>query len=146
MSTDRNNGPNTERAPDGRFGAGNPGKPRGTKHRATRLATQLFEDGIEDVVSVVLEAAKGGDLTAARIVLDKLIPSVKERAVELPDLPDTSTAQGIAEAQRCVLGAVSNGSLTPSEANTVSNIIEARRRALETQDLEVRLAALENKK
>lgn len=39
-------------------------------------------------------------MAAARIVLDKLIPNAKDRIVELPGMPDTSTAAGVSEAQQ----------------------------------------------
>lgn len=145
MSEDiRKSGPKTDgRDQKGRFAAGNRGKPRGAKHRATKLAMELLEGGIEDVAGVVVEAARGGDLMAARIVLDKLIPSAKERCVDLPNLPDTTTAAGVSEAQQKILEAVASGTLTPGEASTLSGIIEARRKALETQDLEARIAQLE---
>lgn len=137
-------GPKTDgRDQKGRFAAGNRGKPRGAKHRATKLAMELLEGGIEDVAGVVVEAARGGDLMAARIVLDKLIPSAKERCVDLPNLPDTTTAAGVSEAQQKILEAVASGTLTPGEASTLSTILEQRRRALETQELEQRLVALE---
>lgn len=126
--------------------SGNPkGKPRGTKHRATQLAEKLFKGGIEDIAAAVVEQAREGNMVAARIVLDKLIPNAKDRAVELPGMPDTSTAAGVSEAQQRILEAVAAGALTPSEAATLSGVVEARRRALETMDLESRIAALEAK-
>jgi len=135
----------SERDQRGRFAAGNKGKPRGAKNRATKLAVELLESGIEDVANVVVEAARNGDLSAARIVFDKLVPTAKERRVELPNLPDTSTASGVNEAQQRVLEAVATGELTPGEANTLSAIIEQRRKAIETLELERRLVALEER-
>lgn len=143
--TDGKNGVNSAgRDGKGRFVPGNRGKPKGARHRATTLAVKLLESGIEDVAGVVIEAARAGDLTAARIVIDKLIPSAKERHVDLPNLPDMSTAIGVSEAQQRVIDAVAAGLLTPGEANTLSGIIERRRKAIETQEIEARIAALEN--
>lgn len=141
----RKNGADTDRDQKGRFAPGNRGKPRGAKNRATKLAMELLECGIEDVAGVVVEAARGGDLMAARIVLDKLIPSAKERRIELPAFPDTATAAGVSQAQQHLLEAVAAGDITPGEANTLSGIVEARRKAIETQELEARIAALESK-
>jgi hypothetical protein len=127
--------------------SGNPrGKPKGAINRTTRLALALFEGDIENIADVVIQQAKDGDLTAARLVLDKLVPNAKERMVALPEWPDTSTTAGIAEAQQRILEAVAAGELTPGEGNTLAGIVEARRRAVETQDLEQRISALEAKK
>lgn len=126
--------------------SGNPaGRPRGSLNHSTRAVLALMDGEAESIARVAIEAAKGGDLTAARLVLDKLIPTAKERAIELPDLPDTSSALGVSAAQQRVLEAVANGSITPGEASTLSGVLEARRRALETLELETRIAALEGK-
>ncbi|MBS0551540.1 MAG: hypothetical protein JSS47_03275 [Proteobacteria bacterium] len=126
--------------------SGNPaGRPRGSLNHSTRAVLALMDGEAESIARVAIEAAKGGDLTAARLVLDKLIPTAKERAIELPDLPDTSSALGVSEAQQRVLEEVANGSITPGEASTLSGVLEARRRALETLELETRIAALEGK-
>lgn len=143
MNLIRKNGDDTDRDQKGRFAPGNRGKPRGAKNLATRVAAELLEGGVKDVAAVVVEAARAGDLMAARIVLDKLIPTAKERRIELPDLPDTSSAAGVSRAQQHILNAVVAGVITPSEANKLSGIVEARRRAIETQELDARIAALE---
>ncbi|MCV2218891.1 hypothetical protein [Thauera sp. Sel9] len=59
---------------------------------------------------------------------------------------EPSTAAGVSEAQQIILQAVAEGSLTPSEAATLSGIVESRRKALETVELESRITALENRK
>lgn len=124
--------------------SGNPrGKPKGAINKTTRLALELFEDGIKDIAEVVIKQAQDGDLTAARLVLDKLVPNAKERTVELPSMPGLETAAGVAEAQAAILRAVAAGNLTPGEASTLSGIIENRRKAIETQELELRIQALE---
>lgn len=124
--------------------SGNPrGKPKGATNKATRLALKLFEGDIKDIAVEVIKQAKGGDLTAARLVLDKLVPNAKERTVELPCMPGIETAAGVAEAQAAILQAVAAGDLTPGEASTLSGIVENRRKAIETQELEHRIQALE---
>lgn len=143
--TDRKSGINAGRDPRGRFAAGNRGKPKGTKHRATRIALELFESGVQSIAATVIEQAQAGDLTAARIVLDKILVNAKERLIELPDLPDTRTAAGVSEAQQKILEAVAAGVITPGEASTLSGIVEAHRKAIETVELEQRIGQLEAK-
>lgn len=145
MTDDRNNDAKTGRDTSGRFKPGNPGRPRGARHKTTLAVLALMEGEAETITRTCIEAAKGGNLMAARLVLDKVIPTAKERAIELPDLPDTCSALGVSEAQQRVLEAVANGSITPGEASTLSSVLEARRRALETLELETRIAALEGK-
>lgn len=129
----------------GRFVRGNRGKPKGSRHKATVLAQTLLEDGIQDAVKTILAAVREGDVMAAKVVIDKLIPAVKERPVTLA-LPDVTDAAGVAEAQNAVVRAVAAGELLPGEGSTLAGILEARRRAIETMDLESRIAALEKER
>ena len=123
--------------------SGNPkGKPQGTRNKATSMVLQLMEGSAEDITKAVLDAAKGGDLMAARLVLERLAPPMRERPINI-DLPDTATAQGCADAANAVLQAVGVGDLLPGEGATLAGIIENRRRAIETIDLENRITTLE---
>jgi hypothetical protein len=123
--------------------SGNPrGKPKGARNHATRAILKLIEGGAEEITRAVLDAAKGGDMGAARFILERIVPTAKERPVSLK-LPDVTSAAGIAEAQAAILQAVASGELMPNEGNILAGIVEARRKALETQELEQRIAALE---
>ncbi len=123
--------------------SGNPGGRRaGSRNKATMLLEKMMADDGEGVVNVVLEAAKGGDMQAARIILDRICPPRKERPIscKLPKLEDTSDlVAGIST----LIGAVANGELTPGEGQALASLIEAQRRTLETEDIEQRLMALE---
>lgn len=126
--------------------SGNPtGKPAGARNKATVMVLKIMETGAKEIAEAIVNLAKGGDLTAARLVLERLVPPAKERPIFLA-LPDTRTADGIAEAQQAILQAVAAGDLLPGEAATMAGIVEARRKAVETLELEQRITALEEKK
>jgi len=126
--------------------SGNPGgKPIGAKNRATRMVQNILESGAEEITETVVGMAKEGDLSAARLVLERLVPPAKERPISLA-LPNTSTANGIAEAQQAILQAVAAGELLPGEAATLAGIVDVCRKAVETNELEQRITALEGKK
>ena len=64
--------------------SGNPaGKVRGTKHRVTILAERLMEDDAPDVVRTVIAAAKGGDMSACKLVLDRIAPIRRGAPIKL---------------------------------------------------------------
>lgn len=126
--------------------SGNPsGKKPGSRNKATYMVLALMEKGAKEITDAVVAAAKAGDLTAARMILDRLAPPAKERPVSLA-LPDTGTAEGVSAAQQAILQAVAAGDLMPGEGTALAGIVETRRRALETQELESRVTALEAKK
>jgi Family of unknown function (DUF5681) len=120
------------------------GKPKGTRNKATMLAMAIMEKGGKTIIEKVVEAAKGGDMQACRLIIERLVPPMRERPITL-EFPDTSTTEGVSAAQQAILDAVGVGVLLPGEATTLSAIVEQRRKAIETQELEQRIAALEAK-
>jgi hypothetical protein len=123
--------------------SGNPsGKPPGTRNKTTMLAEKLMHDDASEIVKVVLDAAKRGNINAARLILERIAPIRKGRPVYL-DLPPMQTAGDIAEAMAALTDAMASGDVTPDEAVTVASVFETRRKALETEELSLRLEALE---
>ncbi|WP_291981776.1 DUF5681 domain-containing protein [Candidatus Accumulibacter sp. ACC005] len=126
--------------------SGNPkGRPAGSRNRVTLVALAAMEEGAAAIAKKIVEMARQGDISAARLVLERLVPPAKERPIFVT-LPDTSSADGVAQAQAAILQAVAAGDILPGEAATLAGIVEARRKAVETQELEARISALEVKK
>lgn len=134
----RNSGRNT----DGTFGPGNPGKPKGARHRATMAATALLDGEAEGLTRKAVELALAGDVAALRMCLDRVAPVRKDAPVTFA-LPAMTCARDAAHAAGAVLGAVSEGDLTPTEGAHIMALVEAWRRTFETTELEARLTALE---
>ena len=65
---------NTGRKPDGTFAKGNSirGRPKGARNRSTMAALAIMEADAETISRKAVELALGGDLTAIKIVLDRL--------------------------------------------------------------------------
>lgn len=125
--------------------SGNPkGKPAGARNKATLAVLALMESGAREITEAVVEAAKGGDLVAARMILDRLAPPARERPISI-DLPDIATVEGVSFAQQAIVQAVAAGDLLPGEGTALAGIVENRRRAIETEELERRIAVLEKK-
>ena len=126
--------------------SGNPkGKPKGVRHRATQISYALLEGNLHEVLETVLERAKGGDMAACRMIIDKVLPNTKERPIAL-DLPLINDLSGVGDAQAQILQAVASGDITPNEGERIAAIVEARRRSIETIDLESRISRLETQK
>jgi hypothetical protein len=79
---------NTGEKQGGRFQkghSGNPrGKPREARHRSTLAAEVLLDGEAEQLTRKAVELALGGDTTALRLCLDRIIPPRRERPVSLP--------------------------------------------------------------
>jgi hypothetical protein len=134
-----------ERKTRGRpFGPGNPGKPKGARHKTTLLAEKLMQDDAKEVVKAVIDAAKGGDMTAARLVLDRIHPPRKDGPVSF-ELPKIETVADALTASAAVLAAVATGDLTPGEAIDISRLIEGFVKTFEVTEIELRLRQLEGR-
>jgi len=135
----------TKRTANGTFAPGTSGNPKGRPPEsgsARQIRARLAEDG-EDVLAAVLAAAKGGDMTAARIVLDRLCPPMKPTAapvsVELPE------GAGLAGTARAFVDAAANGTLPPDVASQLVQAVGHLARVTEIDELERRIAALEDR-
>jgi hypothetical protein len=127
---------------DGTFGAGNAGKPRGTRHKATQAVMALLDGQAEALTRRAVDLALAGDGVALRLCLERLAPPRRDAPVTFT-LPAMTTARDAAQAAGAVLEAVAEGDLTPSEAVQIMSLVDTFRRVLEVSELEARIAALE---
>jgi len=138
MTDDRKSGRNAA----GRFAPGNPGKPTGSRHRATMAALALLDGEAEALTRQAVTMALAGDVVALRLCLERIVPPRRDAPVAFA-LPAMQSAADAAKAAAAVLGAVAGADLTPTEGAHVMALIEVYRRTLETTELEARVTALE---
>jgi hypothetical protein len=105
---------------------------------------QMLEGDAEKVARAVIKAAQDGDMQAARLVFDRCYPAPKGRLIEI-ELPEIKTVADLVPAHGAIMSANCLGQITPDEGAILAGILESRRRAIETTELEQRIAALENK-
>jgi hypothetical protein len=103
----------------------------------------LGEGRAEAIIGAMADRAAQGDTAAAALILSRVWPARRGRPTPLP-LPSVRTAEDTAQALAAVVAAISDGTLTPEEAAAVAGVLETHRKAIETQQLEQRLAALES--
>jgi len=90
----------------------------------------------------VVELAQSGNLVALRLCLERLLPPRKDRPISFT-LPKIKGAEDLPKVLGAILEAVAQGEITPGEGQTLTPMLDAYRKALETTDLEARLTALE---
>ena len=123
--------------------SGNPdGRPKGARNKATLAAEALLDGEAEALTRKAIEKALEGDMAAIRLCLERILPAVKSRPIEI-DLPPVETAEDISVAQGAVIAAMARGKITPDDAGTIAGVLEVRRRAIETVELEKRIDILE---
>jgi hypothetical protein len=121
------------RQANGKFAKGFSGNPAGpkpvTRSRAARLAEQLLESDIPEVCRAVVDAAKAGDMTAAKIIIERLVPPRKDRPITFP-LPKLESATDAAKAMAAIPEAVANGELTPMEGRDIAALVRTFSKAI----------------
>ena len=123
--------------------SGNPkGKPKGARNKATLAAEVLLDGEAETITRKAIELAKGGDITALRLCLERILPPRKDRPIAV-GLPTVTSVQDLKAAYAAVVRDVANGDLTPDQARVLSDLFESYRRTIETSEIEQRLATLE---
>jgi len=132
------NGRNTA----GQFAAGNSGRPRGSRNKATLAIERLLEGQAEALTQIAITKELEGDSVALRLCMDRIAPPPKDAAVTF-SMPTINNALDASKATGSVLTAVSEGELTPIEAMRVMGLIDSYRRTLELTEIEQRLQALE---
>jgi hypothetical protein len=103
---------------------------------------QLADGEAEGIFAQVVASARGGDMKAADIILSRVWPHRKGRPVAF-SVPPVASPADVLEAHSAILVAVGNGQITPEEATLLSGLLENKRKALETVEIESRLAKLE---
>ncbi len=134
-----------ERKPRGRpFEPGNPGRPRGARHRVTLAIEALLEGQHEALTQRAIDKALEGDTVALRLCLDRIAPPRRDATVTIA-LPEVKSAEDAVTASASVLAAVAAGEVTPDEAGRVMALLTAHKLIVEAGDLERRITALEAK-
>lgn len=129
----------------GRFGPGNSGKPKGARHRATKVLETLLEADGQRIARAAIKAALGGDVAAQRLVLERLIPARRPQAATV-HLPGVLDAVSLADKARAVCDSVAAGEIAPDAGRMVLDSLAAVARIVEASELEQRIAALEKSK
>jgi len=131
-----------ERSTRGRFARGNkasPGRPPG-RGVVAELRDKLATD-IDEIIARVRTQALGGDMQAIRIILDRVMPTL--RPVELPAVLALPAEGTLTQQARAVVQGLADGDLAPAQAAQIVAALGGVAKLVETVELELRIAALE---
>ena len=134
----------------GRFVKGVSGNPAGRRvgilNEATRIAAGLLSERAPDLVRAAIDRALAGNDMPLKYCLDRIIAPQKDQPMVLPMQPGTLTAGDgaeVADAMNAVFDAVAAGTITPSQAATLTRAFADQAHAVATseQAIERRTAA-----
>lgn len=137
---------NAGRNPDGTFAKGssiNPhGRPKGARNRSTMAALAIMEADAETISRKAVDLALAGDLTAIRLVLERLVSPARDRPIQI-EIPRMSVASDLVAASDAIAAAVADASLTPSEGAAISTLVANTAKAIEVAQIDERLKIVE---
>jgi hypothetical protein len=107
---------------------------------ALARARRLIEAAAPSIVRVLIDAAHGGDINAARILLDRVLPVARSACIQEPIELSGSPAQQCEQ----IKAAVASGRLTLEAAETMIAIIESTQRVTDAVQMVERIAQLEH--
>jgi hypothetical protein len=119
------------------------GRGTGSCNKTTAAAAALLAGESEALTRRAVELALGGDPTAMRLCIERVLPACRERTVNFA-LPPIESAADIAAAMKAVTSALAEGAITPGEAATIVAVVDTFVRAIETSDFDRRLQLLED--
>jgi hypothetical protein len=127
-----------------RFKPGESGNPRGRPRGSSKVSKYraMLEPHADAVIEAVVQKALDGDVAAMRLILERLVPSLKSRDLPSP-LPALDSGTSLAQQGYAVLAEVSAGRLTPSEASSLLKALGDQAKVIEITDLIKRVEALE---
>jgi hypothetical protein len=105
--------------------SGNPaGMRKGTVNKRSQLA-KLFEPHAPDLIAKAVELAKGGDVQALRLCLDKIIPKAEHSPIDI-ELPEEINLANISETKGTILRAVIDGKISIGDAERLVMLISSQ--------------------
>jgi hypothetical protein len=122
--------------------SGNPTcRPKGVKDRRVALHDKLLPHA-DQLIEMATTFAKSGDMTAMKIVMDRIIPPLRDEPIHV-STPNIESVEDCVRAQAAVVNALAAGEILPSDGQVMSALIEAQCRAYETHEMAKRLDAIE---
>lgn len=129
----------------GRFAAGNKvgkGRPKGTRNRVTLLVEQMLEGEAEALTEKLIDKGLNGSTEAMKIIFGIMAPARKDRLVEM-SMPKIESLEDLVSAHGFIIRSVTKGEISPSEGHSIAALLDLRRRAVESIQIEERLLAIE---
>jgi hypothetical protein len=122
--------------------SGNPtGRPRGIKDKRHRYSESI-DSMIPQVLESVYQKALAGDMTAARMLLDRTLPNKRPEQERV----EIEHSGNIASDAKNVLRSVFDGEVSPELGASLLSSMTSVLKAIEVENLAKRIEALEGQK
>lgn len=102
-------------------------KPKDARNKSDTLLNALTTENAEKIVRTVIDLSRSGDLTAAKIIVDKLCPTpTPETYVDCSYFKDVVTHEDTNEAMTLVMNDLADQKLSLEEAQTLMEMLRQK--------------------
>jgi hypothetical protein len=123
-----------------KFEKGKSGNTKGRpKSMTATLLRQAINDDMPDILNKLIDLAKGGDVQAIKLVLDRVCPALKPQAVPI-NLP---LVESLAGQGNEIIRATMQGQISPDTGTQLIAALANQAKIIEVDELTKRIEALE---
>jgi len=127
---------------DGRYKKGVSGNPKGRPLMMPPEMRQRLVDASPEIIDQIIISAKGGDMAACRLVLERLAPVSKPAAAQV-NIDGLEASDTLSEKANCILNSIAKGECPADIGATLIQSIGAMAKIVEIDELDRRISALE---
>ena len=124
---------------DTKFKKGVSGNPSGRPKKDTANLKPLLAKHGESVLQTVVDAALGGDLTACKLILDRLYPPIKPQSSTV----SIKAGQTPVEQGEAIIKATLDGEVSPDVSQVLMSGLASQLKLVDQEEFERRIEALE---
>jgi hypothetical protein len=118
------------------------GRPKGSRNRIVGEAKAILDEYSPHLMRKVVAMAMEGNTQALKLCIERAVPAPRDVGTAI-NLPQIRSAGDIVTAAQKVTRGVGKGTLSPSAAEKVMNVLESHSRVIESFETEKRVEKLE---
>ena len=125
------------------FKKGQSGNPAGRSPGSTPAAKlkKIIADNMPEILASLIEQAKLGDTSAAKALMDKVIPSLKSQALPV----SIAAEEGLNHQGQAVIAATLAGTIPPNIGAALITALSNQAKLVEFEEMSQRLVRIEQK-
>lgn len=123
-----------------KFEKGKSGNAKGRpKSMTATLLRQAINNDMPDILNKLIELAKGGDVQAIKLVLERVCPALKPQAVPI----SLTVCDSLAEQGNEIIRATMQGQIPPDIGSQLITALSNQGKLIELQEMQERLQRIE---
>lgn len=120
------------------------GRPAGIPDKRSKLR-KLLTPHAEALVEKMVELALSGDVNALRLCIERLIPRIKDEVIHIDFANlDFFNHKHLIQAGSIILQTIADGTISPEQAKSISTVLDAQRKAIDSNILCDRVTEIEH--